>query len=406
MRRGCRSVAGKRLVAICDAYGERIIEWRRALHRWPELAFEEHRTAALIERVLSEGGLEPERVAGTGVVASVRTGRPGPVVALRADMDALPLEERTGLPFASERPGLMHACGHDGHVAMLLGAALALAEAREQITGSEVRLLFQPAEESGCGARAMIAAGALDGVDVVAGLHLSPHLATGRFETRPGAFLAAADDVEIRVLGRAAHGARPQDGVDAIVAAAHVVVALQSGLSRRCDPLAPRVLTIGAVAGGTARNVLAEHVSLAGSLRTFAGESRREAIRAIRECARAAAATVGAEATLEIREAAPAVVNDPRITAAAMSIAADVLGRDMIGQAQPKPQSEDFGEYAQRLPSCFALLGVRSVESGAVHSVHTHSYRMDESALPRGAGLLAELGARLGTTLTPAGGSG
>ena len=178
-------------------------------------------------------------MAGTGVVARITTDRPGPVVALRADMDALPIQERTGLPYASAVPGVMHACGHDGHTAMLLGAACALARVRDEIGASEVRLLFQPAEEVGPrgGARAMLDGGALDGVAVIAGLHLTPRLPTGRYETRPGAIAAAADHVRIEVTGRAGHGARPHEGVDAVAAAAHVVVALQAVVSREADPL-------------------------------------------------------------------------------------------------------------------------------------------------------------------------
>ena len=348
--------------------------------------------------MLSRAGLEPRRVAGTGVVARITTDRPGPVVALRADMDALPIQERTGLPYASAVPGVMHACGHDGHTAMLLGAACALARVRDEIGASEVRLLFQPAEEVGPrgGARAMLDAGALDGVAVIAGLHLTPRLPTGRYETRPGAIAAAADHVRIEVTGRAGHGARPHEGVDAVAAAAHVVVALQAVVSREADPLTAVVLTLGTVEGGSAANVIADRVCLQGTLRTFAPEARRRAHEAIRRLAEGTAAAHGARARVEVADGTPPVVNDPEVAARALAVARGVLGEGSVGKAEPIASSEDFGDYLLRVPGCFGFLGVRNPEVGAVHPVHTPEYRMDEAALAAGTRLLCGFAARLG----------
>jgi amidohydrolase len=374
----------------CRGVADPVVEWRRRIHRHPELAWEEHATAALVEEVLRGAGLEPRRVAGTGVLAAVRTGRPGPTVALRADMDALPIEERTGLPFASEVPGRMHACGHDGHTAILLGAASALAAARDALPVAEVRFLFQPAEEIGPdgGARALIAAGALEGVDAVAGLHLTPRLPSGRYETRPGAIAAAADHVEVEVLGRAGHGARPQEGVDALVAAAHVVTALQSVVSRERDPFATVVLTLGLVSGGTAPNVLPERVRLEGVLRSLDETARRRAHESIRRLAAGTAAAHGAKADVRVLDGAPPVVNDAAAAARALGIARALLGDDGAGETAPLTSSEDFGEYLRIVPGCFGFLGVGNPEVGAVHPVHTPEYRMDEAALAVGTRLL------------------
>jgi amidohydrolase len=361
-------------------------------------AFEEHRTAELVERTLAAAGLAPERVESTGVVARLATGRSGPTVALRADIDALPIEERTGLPFASRVPGRMHACGHDGHTAMLLGAATALAEAPEELEAAEVRFVFQPAEEVGPsgGAREMLAAGVYDGVDVAAALHLTPRLPTGRFETRPGAIAAAADHVTIDVLGRAGHGARPQEGVDAVVAAASVVTALQSLVSRETDPFATIVLTLGRIEGGSAANVLAERVRLQGVLRSLDQAARRRAHEGIRRLATGAAAAHGAEARVEVATGSPSVVNDPDVAARALALAADVLGADAVGEAAPITSSEDFGDVLAAVPGCFGFLGVRNPEVGAVHPVHTPEYRMDEAALSTGTRLLCAFAAALG----------
>jgi amidohydrolase len=375
---------------------ERVIEWRREIHRHPELGFEERRTAELVERTLAAAGLEPQRVAVTGVVARLPTGRSGPTVALRADMDALPIEERTGLPYASRSPGRMHACGHDGHTAMLLGAATALAGAPEELAAGEVRLVFQPAEEIGGGARRMLAAGVYEGADVAAAVHLTPRLPTGRYETRPGAIAAAADHVSIDVLGRAGHGARPQEGVDAVVAAASVVSALQSLVSRETDPFATTVLTLGTVSGGSAPNVLAERVALRGVLRTFDEPAQRRAHEAIRRLAAGAAGAHGAEARVEVEVGSAAVVNDPKVAARALRVAADVLGPEAVGEAAPLSSSEDFGEVLAAVPGCFGFLGVRNPEVGAVHPVHTPEYRMDEAALAVGTRLLCAFAAALG----------
>jgi len=387
-----------RLEGACAEVAGRVVEWRRRIHRQPELGFQEHETAALVEGVLVGAGLEPRRAAGTGVVAAIATGRPGPVVALRADMDALPIAERTGLPFASEVPGVMHACGHDGHTAMLLGAACAIAAAPDEIQASEVRLLFQPAEEVGPegGARAMLAAGALEGVEVIAGLHLTPRLPTGRYETRPGTIAAAVDHVRIEVIGRAGHGARPHEGVDAVAGAAHVVVALQSVVSRETDPMAAVVLTLGTVSGGCAANVLAERVVLEGTLRSFEPEHRDRAREAIRRVAAGTAAAHGAEARVEVPDGTPPVVNDPAVAARALALARDVMGEDSVGEAEPIASSEDFADYLARIPGCFGYLGVRNPAVGAVHPVHTAEYRMDEAALAAGTRLLCAFAAGLG----------
>jgi amidohydrolase len=384
------------LLAACDAVADRVVDWRRRIHREPELAFREERTAGLVEDVLRGAGLRPRRMAGTGVVASLAIGGAGPVVALRADMDALAIEEATGLPFASRRPGVMHACAHDGHTAMLLGAACALAAAPAGVAASEVRFLFQPAEEAAGGARAMIAAGALEGVDLVTGLHLTPHLPTGRYEVRAGALFAALDHVAIDVVGRAGHAARPHDGVDALVAASQVVLALQCVVSRDRDPLDPVVLTLGTIAGGSGPTALAGRVELRGTLRSFGARAASRAHESIRRLAEGAAAAHGAEARVTIEPGTPALVNDAEVAARALRTAAVLLGAEAVGESGPLCVSEDFAEYLRVVPGCFGLLGVGNRALGAVHPVHSPHFTMDEAGLATGTRLLAAFAARLG----------
>jgi len=384
------------LLEACDAVAPSVVAWRRAIHQAPELAFQEERTAGLVEEVLRGAGLVPRRLAGTGVVARLATGRDGPVVALRADMDALPIQEDTGLPFASRAPGVMHACAHDGHTAMLLGAACAIAAEPEGVAASEVRFIFQPAEEAAGGARAMIAAGALEGVDVVAGLHLTPHLPTGRYEARGGALFAALDHLAIDVVGRAGHAARPNEGIDAVVAAAHVVVALQSAVSRERDPFEPVVLTIGTVAGGSGPTAIADRVALRGTIRSFSARAAQRAHEAVRRLAAGTAAAHGAQAQVAIERGTPALVNDPEVAARTLAIAADVLGPEAVGESGLLCVSEDFAEYLELVPGCFGLLGVANPALGPIHPVHSPRFTMDEAALATGTRLLAAFAARLG----------
>jgi amidohydrolase len=375
---------------------KRVVELRRAIHRRPELGFEEHETQALIERELDDIGIEHRRLAGTGVVGIVRGALPGKVAALRADMDALPITERTGLPFASEVAGKMHACGHDAHTAMLLGAARELHAMRDRLHGTTV-LIFQPAEEGPGGAEPMVAQGALDDptVDAIAMLHVDPRLAPGEISITPGPVNASADELYITIRGKGGHGAYPHTAVDTIPASSAVVLALQNIAARETDPLKSVVVTIGTISGGYRNNVIADEVQMSGTLRAHDPQIRDGLEARVRRIVDSVAAAYGTQAEIRIVRGYPPVVNHPQLAerfAAYMRANSSIV----VEQLPATMGAEDFAYFALRVPAVHVRLGIRSESAGSVHPGHSAEFRIDEAALPVGVQTLVAFATAVG----------
>ena len=379
-----------------QALTERITGWRRALHRIPELGFEERETSAFVEARLREIGLTEIRsgVARTGIVATIRAGAGGSdgAVLLRADMDALPVQEVEGREYGSETPGKMHACGHDGHMAMLLGAATLLQEQKDRLK-QDVVLCFQPAEEGAGGGREMVQGGELDlrGISRAFAIHLWSLYPAGTVHTRPGPIMAAQDEFTAWFRGRGGHGAAPHNARDPIAAAALGVVALQSVVSRFVDPLSPAVATVGSMHAGSACNIIPESAELIGTLRSFTPEVRILLRQRVEEAFAGAARSGGCELEFEIRPGYPAVVNDAEAARVVGSVAGRLFGESQVFETPPLAASEDFAYFLEKVPGAFILLGAGNEERGITAPHHSPRFDIDESALPKGAELLAAL---------------
>jgi len=369
---------------------------RRTIHQYPEMGFTETRTAALVAERLRDLGL-PVRteVAETGVVGLLRGARPGRTLLLRADMDCLPVTEATGAPYASRHPGYMHACGHDGHVAMLLGAAEILAARRPRLAGA-VKLVFQPAEEGPGGAEPMIKAGVLEDphVDAAMGLHLLTDYPVGKVAVKPGPVMAATDSFALVVRGRGGHGAAPHQTIDAIVVAAHIVTALQTISAREVAPPVPVVVSIGTIHGGFRNNVIAPEVELTGTVRSFDTKLRAELPKRIERIARGVATGLGAEVDVTYTFGYPATVNDPAVTDVVRAAAADVVGEAAVIAPDPIMGGEDMAYFLEAVPGCFAFIGAANPERGLVHPHHSPRFDFDEAALALGVQVLVRTAER------------
>ena len=396
-----------------ERYEQDVIALRRHLHQHPELGAHEVETSRFICEQLDEMGVPYRRVEGarpqgfteerdafigTGLIATIRGTAPGAYdasdnparrVALRTDMDALPIRELTGTSYASRNDGVMHACGHDCHMAMTLGAVRMLNEMRDKLRG-EVRVIFQPAEEISIGARDMIAAGALDGVDALYGAHIWSEVAAGTISCEPGPRMAYTDWFRIDIEGVSAHGSMPHKGVDAIVIAAEIIDALQVLVSRRTSPFEPVVITVGEVHGGTARNIMAGSAYLTGTVRTWNRGVRERIADRMERAAGKTAHAFGAKLDFTFEAGNPGVVNDPECAEVARRAVVDVLGEEAVGSYEGTLAGEDFAEYQKYVPSVFVFVGTNNPEIGADHPQHSCYYTVDESVLVKGSMVAAQ----------------
>jgi amidohydrolase len=369
-----------------------LVAVRRDLHAHPELAFEEIRTAGVVARELQRLGIACQTEVGrTGVVGTIAGGRPGPVLAIRGDMDALPIEEQTGLPFASENRGKMHACGHDVHSATLLGVAAILKRLAPDMAGT-VKLLFQPAEEILGGALAMIDDGALDGVDMALGFHNHPDIPVGQFGYVKGATYAACDRFRIVVHGVSGHAAYPHTTVDPIVAAAHLVSGLQTVVSREVGPLDPCVVTVGAIHAGTVHNIIPDSCELLGTVRTLSAPVRAQAEKAIRRFCAGTEASFRTPCELAWTPGVPPTLNADEILENTVAAGRRQLG-DVFHAGQPSMGAEDFAVIASRVPSF--VLRVGSGAPGRSDHLHNSRYQPDEACMALGAQALARAAVEL-----------
>ena len=387
-------ITAETLRNMANSLQDKLRELRHQIHSNPELSFEEFETSALIKKELDRMGIPWQAMAGTGVCAVIEGRNPSSkVVGLRADMDALPIQEVEGRPYGSRNPGKMHACGHDVHTTCLLGTAELLNNLRDQFNGT-VKLVFQPGEERiPGGASLMIKDGVLDNpkVDVMIGQHVMPQMPVGLYGFREGLYMASADEIYLTLHGKGGHGAAPHLCIDPVAAAAQILVSLQQVVSRGANPIIPSVLSFGKVIANGATNVIPETVYIEGTFRTLDEAWRAEAHEKITRITEGVAASFGVRAELEIRKGYPFLRNDPALTVRCRSAAAAFAGETKIEELSIWMAAEDFAYYSHNVPSCFYRLGVRNEARGIVHGVHHPGFDIDEDALPLGVGMMSWL---------------
>jgi amidohydrolase len=374
-----------RIDTIVEGIAPALIGLRRKIHEHPELAFEEHRTAALVADRLKGIGIEPKTGVGrTGVVGLVKGGKPGPTLGIRADMDALPVTEATNLPFASKVPGKMHACGHDAHTVIALGVAEVLNALKGELPGT-VKFIFQPAEETLMGAKAMIADGVLTNpaMDVMLGYHNWPQVDAGKVGYHPTVVMASSDAFDLTIIGKAGHAAHPHTAVDTVVAAAHIVTLLQSIVSREVAPVVPAVVTIGQIQGGTAPNVIAGSVTLKGTVRALDAAASGQIEAAMRRILDGVCPGLRVSYALDWQRLAPVLRNNQDILALTLDAAREILGNDhVVPLPAPSMGSEDFAWFAEEVPAAHLRIGSRI--DGLNCQVHNANYDCNDLAIPTG----------------------
>ena len=375
---------------ITKKYKDYIIEKRRYFHMNPEPSFNEYDTSKVVQEELTKIGIPFEIFAKTGIIATIKGQNPGKTVLLRADMDALEVCEKNNVSYRSQKEGLMHACGHDGHIAMLLGAAHVLNEIKNDISG-EIKLLFQPAEEIAKGAKAMIEESKIiDSIDAAFAIHLWQGVPVGKISLESGARMAAADLFSIKVKGKSGHGSMPHETIDAVVVASAIVMNLQHLVSRNTNPLDTLVFTVGKLTAGTRHNIIAGEALLEGTIRSFSDEVWKKVPEQIERVVKNTAAAYNAEAEIDLVRATPPLVNNQDISDILKASAEKLYGEEVVTKYEKTPGGEDFAYFTQAVPGALAFVGIRNDEKGINSPHHNETFDMDEEALEMGANLYAQ----------------
>lgn len=382
----------EKIKSLARQYSNEVVEMRRHLHANPELSYQEFNTAKYVGQQLNSFGIKPEEIATTGLVAEIEGKNPASkVVALRADMDALPILETNDVPYKSKNTGVMHACGHDVHTSSLLGTAKILNSLKGEFDGT-VRLLFQPGEEKNPGgASYMIRDGALENPrpSSIIGQHVFPLLPVGKIGFREGMYMASADEIYLRVIGKGGHGASPDLAVDPIVMASHIIIGLQQIISRNANPRQPTVLTFGNIIGKGATNIIPDEVNIAGTFRAMNEEWRNSALDKIKKMAESMAEGMGGKCEVNISRGYPYLENNPELTRRIRKAAEEYVGRENVVDIDITLGAEDFAYYSQVVPAAFYRLGTRNEAKGITSYVHTPTFNIDEDALSISTGLMA-----------------
>lgn len=382
-----------RIKSLSEESYKEVVAWRRHLHAHPELSYEEFKTSKFVADQLRSFGIEPqEGIATTGIVALIKGNHPGKKsVALRADMDALPIQEINNVPYKSTNPGVMHACGHDVHTSSLLGTAKILQQVKDQFEGT-VKLIFQPGEEKNPGgASFMIRDGALTNPTPasIIGQHVMPLVPVGKVGFREGMYMASSDEIYLKVIGKGGHGAAPELTIDPVVIAAHIIIALQQIISRNASPKQPTVLTFGRIIGEGATNIIPDEVNMAGTFRAFNEAWRKEGLQKIKKMAESIAEGMGGKCEVTISHGYPYLENNPQVTRRIRKAAEEYVGKENVVDIDLTLGSEDFAYYSHVVPASFYRLGTRNDSKGITSYVHTPTFDIDEEALKIGPGLMA-----------------